>query len=245
MADTAVQESLLAVPFALGKARRVPPVDSRVDERALDAYTREIARPMRRSRRFVAGPLVENLLRDTRRESGWFWRVRQRRIRRRAATSRSCWRVRFSEGLKNYRDLVSCCAICNTWAQSIGTYRDMLATRRRGLPNDCRVLCRRARSPGRATADRPRARVQGLARIESEGDAEALAAERKHARHRLERVARGLSVCRSGAARTARRSTVCCALAHMGSVGQSARVCGVRTRRCRSGSVDCRGRSAT
>ncbi len=195
MADTAVQESLLAVPFALGKLGAYRQSLARY-ERALDAYTREIARLDEAIAAIRRGALVENLLRDNPgEESGWFWRVRQPpdtpegRYLTELLASHD-----FQEGLKNYRDLGFLLRNLNTWAQSIGTYRDMLATRRQGFAERLpRVIAgERALQVERLRSAHAR-EVQGLARIESEGDAEALAAERESMlAMRLERVRTGL-----------------------------------------------------
>ena len=195
MADTAVQESLLAVPFALGKLGAYRQSLARY-ERALDAYTREIARLDEAVAAIRRGALVENLLRDNPgEESGWFWRVRQPpdtpegRYLTELLASHD-----FQEGLKNYRDLGFLLRNLNTWAQSIGTYRDMLATRRQGFAERLpRVIAgERALQFERLRTAHAR-EVQGLARIESEGDIEALAAERESTlAMRLERVRTGL-----------------------------------------------------
>ncbi len=195
MADTAVQESLLAVPFALGKLGAYRQSLARY-ERALDAYTREIARLDEAIAAIRRGALVGNLLRDNPgEESGWFWRVRQPpdtpegRYLTELLASHD-----FQEGLKNYRDLGFLLRNLNTWAQSIGTYRDMLATRRQGFAERLpRVIAgERALQVERLRTAHAR-EVQGLARIESEGDAEALAAERESTlAMRLERVRTGL-----------------------------------------------------
>jgi hypothetical protein len=195
MADTAVQESLLAVPYALGKLGAYRQSLARY-ERALDAYTREMARLDQAIASIRRGALVENILRDNPgEESGWFWRVRQL-----PDTPESRYLTEllashdFQEGLKNYRDLGFLSRNLGAWAQSIGTYRDMLATRRQGFAERLpRVVAGgRALQVERLRADYGR-EVQELARIESEGDAEALAVEKERLlAMRLERVRTGL-----------------------------------------------------
>jgi len=89
MADTAVQESLLAVPFALGKLGAYRQSLARY-ERALDAYTREIARLDEGDRGDSSRGAGREPLRDNPgEESGWFWRVRQLPDTPEAATSRA------------------------------------------------------------------------------------------------------------------------------------------------------------
>src|SRR5258706_13461555 len=134
MEDTAGQESLLAVPFALGKLGAYRQSLARY-ESALDAYTREIARLDEAIAAIRRGALVENILRDNPgEESGWFWRVRQPpdtpegRYLTELLASHD-----FQEGLKKYRDLGFLSRNLKAWAQKIRIYRDMLATRRQGF----------------------------------------------------------------------------------------------------------------
>ncbi len=207
-ADTAVQESLLAVPFALGKLGAYRQALARY-ERALDAYTRETARLDEAIAAIRRGALVENILRDNPgEESGWFWRVRQvpdtpeGRYLTELLASHD-----FQEGLKNYRDLGFLSRNLKAWAQNIGIYRDMLATRRQGFAERLpRVVAgERALQVEQLRAAHAR-EVQGLARIESEGDAGALAAEKERMlAERLERVRAGLERLADPAQREAAR----------------------------------------
>jgi hypothetical protein len=193
--DTAVQESLLAVPFALSKLGAYRQSLANY-ERALDAYTREIARLGEAIAAIRGGALVENILRENPgEESGWFWRVRrlpdapEGRYLGELLASHG-----FQEGLKNYRDLRFLARNLEAWAQSIATYRDMLATRRQGFAQRLpRVIAgERALQTERLRAAHAR-EVQGLERIEREEDAEALAAEKERALAvRLERVRAGI-----------------------------------------------------
>jgi len=195
MEDTAVQESLLAVPFALGKLGAYRQSLANY-ERALDAYTRETARLDEAIAAIRRGALVENILRDNPgEESGWFWRVRRppdtpegRYLSELLASHE------FQEGLKSYRDLGFLSRNLETWARNIGVYRDMLATRRQGFAERLpRVIAgERALQVERLRAAHAR-EVQGLERIEREEDAEALAAQKERAlAERLERVRAGL-----------------------------------------------------
>jgi hypothetical protein len=195
MADTAVQESLLAVPFALGKLGAYRQSLARY-EGALDAYTREIARLDEAIAAIRRGALVENILRDNPGEdSGWFWSVRKP-----PDTPEGRYLIEllashdFQEGLKNYRDLRFLLRNLDTWAQSIGTYRQMLATRRQGFAERLpRVIAgERALQVERLRAAYA-SEAQMLARIENEEDAEALAPEKERAlAMRVERVRTGL-----------------------------------------------------
>jgi len=194
-ADTAVQESLLAVPFALGKLGAFRQSLARY-EQALEAYTRETGRLDDAIAAIRRGALVENILRDNPgEESGWLWRVRElpdtpegRYLTDLLASHE------FQEGLKNYRDLRFLSRNLETWAKNIGSFRDMLATRRQGFAERLpRVIAgERALQAERLRAAYSR-EVQALARIESDGDAEALAGEKERMlAMRLERVRAGL-----------------------------------------------------
>lgn len=193
--DMAVQESLLAVPFAFGKLGAYRQSLERY-ERALDAYTREIARLDEAIAAIRRGALVENILRDNPgEESGWFWRVRRlpdtpegRYLMELLAGNE------FQEGLKNYRDLQFLLHQLDVWAGSMATYRDMLATRRQGF---ARKLPRAVAGERALHAERLRAayvgEVQRLADIESEENAEALAGNKERMlAERLERVRAGV-----------------------------------------------------
>ncbi len=209
--DTAVQESLLAVPFALGKLGAYRQSLASY-ERALDAYTREITRLDEAIAAIRRGALVENILRDNPGdESGWFWRVRQLpdtpegRYLAELLASHD-----FQEGLKNYRDLGFLSRNLKAWAQSIGVYRDMLATRRRGfaerLPRA--IAGERALQVGQLRAAQAR-EVRELERIEREEDVGALAGDKERAlAARLERVSSGLEHLGEPAQREAAREKV-------------------------------------
>jgi hypothetical protein len=196
MADTAVQESLLAVPFALGKAGAYRQSLERY-ERALDAYTREISRLDESIAAIRRGDLIANILRDNPgEESGWFWRVRRlpdtpegRYLMEMLASND------FQEGLKNYRDLDFLSRKLDAGLKSMATYRDILAVRRQGfaerLPRT--IAGERALHLERLRADYL-SEARRLARVEGEEDTEALAGQKQRMlAARLERVRAGLA----------------------------------------------------
>ena len=208
MADAAVQESLLAVPFALGKLGAYRQSLERY-ERALDAYTGEIARLDESIAAIRRGALVANILRDNPgEESGWFWRMRRvpdtpegRYLMELLASNG------FQEGLKNYRDLDFLSRRLDAWEKNIATYRDMLAVRRQAfterLPRT--IAGQRALHIERLRADYL-GETQRLARIESEEDTAALAGEKERTlASRLERVHAGLDRITAPAEREAAR----------------------------------------
>jgi tetratricopeptide (TPR) repeat protein len=141
--DSAVQESLLAVPYAfaqLGADKQA--ADHYVD--AIEAFDREIARLTTSIDSIERGALITDLLAQRadgpREASGWYWRLEQipdsvesRYLYELLATNR------FQEGLKNYRDLLELNRNLDRWVESLGAFDDILDTRQRAyvarLPN--------------------------------------------------------------------------------------------------------------
>jgi tetratricopeptide (TPR) repeat protein len=133
--DSAVQESLLAVPYAfaqLGADKQA--ADHYVD--AIEAFGREIRRLDESIAGIEAGALITELLgehEDVANEAGgWYWRleslpdsVESRYLYELLATNR------FQEGLKNYRDLLNVNRNLDRWVESLGAFDDILDTRQR------------------------------------------------------------------------------------------------------------------
>ncbi len=192
--DTAVQESLLAVPFAYGKLGAHKQSLAGY-ELALAAYSREIERLDQSIEAIRRGSLVENIIRNNPGdESGWFWR-----ISRLPDTPESRYLAEllashaFQEGMKNYRDLRFLADNIGRWTQQSAIYRDMLATRRQGYTERLPRV-----TAGEHALDIERLRaartkyVEELERIEREEDAGALASDKEQAlAARLERLRRG------------------------------------------------------
>ena len=133
--DSAVQESLLAVPYAfaqLGADKQA--ADHYVD--AIEAFSSEIVRLTGSIDSIEKGELITELLgehEDVANEaSGWYWRLE--RIPD-SVESRYLYELlasnRFQEGLKNYRDLKQVNRNLDRWVESLGAFDDILDTRQR------------------------------------------------------------------------------------------------------------------
>jgi tetratricopeptide (TPR) repeat protein len=133
--DSAVQESMLAVPYAfaqLGADKQA--ADHYVD--AIEAFSSEIVRLTQSIDSIEKGELITELLgkhEDAANEaSGWYWRLE--RIPD-SIESRYLYELlasnRFQEGLKNYRDLVELNRNLDRWTESLGAFDDILDTRQR------------------------------------------------------------------------------------------------------------------
>jgi tetratricopeptide (TPR) repeat protein len=181
--DSAVQESLLAVPYAfaqLGANKQA--ADHYVD--AIEAFSGEIARLTASIESIEKGELITNLLGEhedaAEAASGWYWRldripdsVESRYLYELLASNR------FQEGLKNYRDLRQLSRNLEKWTESLGAFDDILDTRQRAYLE---------RLP---TIDTSLARV----------DLEALTARRVELESRLQVIERGEDVVALGTAR--------------------------------------------
>jgi hypothetical protein len=193
--DAAVQESLLAVPYAFGKLGAYRQSLERY-EAALEIYTRESARLDEAIAAIRAGKLVENILRaNPADEAGWFFRMRhppdapEARYLTELLASHA-----FQEALKNYRDLRFLQQNLDNWEGKLTSYHDMVATRRQAYAERLpRVLSReRTLDVQRLHAARDEYSAE-LARIERDGDAAALANDKEKALlERLGRVERAL-----------------------------------------------------
>ena len=133
--DSAVQESMLAVPYAfaqLGADKQA--ADHYVD--AIEAFSSEIVRLTQSIDGIEQGELITELLgqhEDAANEaSGWYWRLE--RIPD-SVESRYLYELlasnRFQEGLKNYRDLVALNRNLERWTESLSAFDDILDTRQR------------------------------------------------------------------------------------------------------------------
>jgi DNA repair exonuclease SbcCD ATPase subunit len=192
--DTAVLESLLAIPYALGKAGAYKQ-SLQEYEHAILLYDREIARLDESIGAIRSGRLTDALLAlNPGEEMGWFWQLR---ALPESAESRYLLTLLashdFHEALKNFRDIQFLRANLARWAENISAFDTILTTRRQAhrerLP---RVLAdSRALSVEEFKAARDRYSAE-IDRIAAQGDAEALADDKgKALLDRLERVKAG------------------------------------------------------
>jgi len=128
--DPAVQESMLAIPYALAK---LDAVSQAADHylNAIEAFYEETNRIDRTIGFIESGEIFDQFLSDDPLDStGWYWRLEDlpegpaaRYLYHLLATHE------FQEGLKNYRDLNYLHDNLDQWQQSISVYENMLETR--------------------------------------------------------------------------------------------------------------------
>jgi hypothetical protein len=128
--DAAVQESLLAVPYAFGKLS-ANAQSAEYYETAVQSYDAETVRIDDAITRIRSGSLLEQVIsseKDSR--YGWFWQLKKIPE---APESRYLYSVLaghdFQEGLKNYRDLVYMSHTLDKWGDSMEAFGDMIDTR--------------------------------------------------------------------------------------------------------------------
>ena len=179
--DAAVQESLMAVPYALGKLGAYQRSLEQY-EATIGVYTREMTRLDGTIAAIRAGKLGTLLLGDEQiEEMGWFWKLEQL-----PDAPESVYLAHliaghdFQEALKNYRDLRFALTRLEQWSSDIGIYQDMLTTRRAAFTGRLPAVLgpRRTQEVARLTAARDRY-ARELARIETESDSLPLATEKE------------------------------------------------------------------
>jgi tetratricopeptide (TPR) repeat protein len=128
--DPAVQESMLAIPYALAK---LDAISQAADHylNAIEAFYEETNRIDQAIGFIESGNIFERFLAVSPLDSaGWYWRVDELPE---GTESRYLYHLlathRFQEGLKNYRDLSYLHRNLDTWQQSVDVYENMLETR--------------------------------------------------------------------------------------------------------------------
>lgn len=139
--DPAVQEGLLAIPYAFGRLG----ADGQAANHYLDAiasFDAELQRVETSIGSIQAGELTTALLEDeTLDASGWQWRLGEIPD---TDETRSLYELlashRFQEGLKNYRDLQFLHGNLDRWSQSLEAFDDILYTRQRAYEQRLPVI---------------------------------------------------------------------------------------------------------
>ena len=133
--DSAVQESLLAVPYAFAQLGADAQAAEHYND-AITAFNGEIARLTSSIEAIEKGELITELLGQhadsTNDATGWYWRLEKVPD---TVESRYLYELmasnRFQEGLKNYRDLLYLNRNLDHWVESLGAFDDILDTRER------------------------------------------------------------------------------------------------------------------
>jgi hypothetical protein len=179
--DSAVQESMLAIPYAMAK---LDSISQAADHylNAVEAFYEENNRIDRTIEHIESGQMFDEFLeQDPLETTGWYWKLEELPA---GPESRYLFHIlasnSFQEGLKNYRDLGYLRRNLEDWQKNIGVYRNML---------DTRELAYNERLP-RIEDSLARADLDGMVgrkldfdarlnSIEQSGDALALATERE------------------------------------------------------------------
>ena len=128
--DPAVQESMLAIPYAMAKLESISQAADHYLN-AIEAFYEESNRLDSMIDLLESGDVFEKLLAyDSRGTTGWYWKLDELPE---GPESRYLFHLlstnEFQEGLKNYRDLVYLADNLDDWQSSIEVYRNMLDTR--------------------------------------------------------------------------------------------------------------------
>ncbi len=127
--DSAVQESLLAVPFAYAKLNAETQA-AKDYARALDIFAAEVTRLDQAIAEADNGLLIDALLKaDSSDVDGWYWQLgKLPEDDRTRYLYFSIADHEFHEGLKSYRDLLALSAHLSTWQEKLGAFQNMLET---------------------------------------------------------------------------------------------------------------------
>jgi tetratricopeptide (TPR) repeat protein len=129
--DSAVQESMLAIPYAMARLDAVSQAaDHYLD--AIEAFYEETRRLEQTIRDIEAGDFFDAFVGNGSLDSsGWYWRLEQLPE---GPESRYLFHLlathEFQEGLKNYRDLNYLYRNLDEWQRNVDVYANMLATRK-------------------------------------------------------------------------------------------------------------------
>ena len=181
--DSAVQESLLAIPYAFSKLdANAQAADHYLD--AVEAYAEEMNRLDAAAEAIRRGHFIEALLADDNQadQRGWFWTMGDLPD---GAESRYLYHLmaghEFQEALKNYRDLKFLETNLNAWEQSVEAFDNMLETRQIAFDQRTPRIDSALASADVDAMDRYRQElVSRINEIQKSGDPVALATEDEH-----------------------------------------------------------------
>lgn len=181
--DSAVQESMLAIPYAMAKLDAVSQAaDYYLD--AIEAFSEETARLEEMIGKIQVGDYFDAFVgNDSMDSSGWYWRLEQLPE---GLESRYLFHLlathEFQEGLKNYRDLNYLYHNLDEWQRNVDVYANMLETRKQAYAARVPVV---ESALARADLDRMVGRKleldSALNNIEASGDWLALASSAEFA----------------------------------------------------------------
>ncbi len=128
--DPAVQESMLAIPFAMAKLESISQAADHYLN-AIEAFYEETSRIDQAIDRIESGELMNSFLdQNPTATTGWYWKLEELPV---GPDSRYLYHLlathKFQEGLKNYRDLHYLWNNLDDWQQSVVVFRNMLDTR--------------------------------------------------------------------------------------------------------------------
>jgi Tfp pilus assembly protein PilF len=128
--DSAVQESMLAIPYALAK---LDSISQAADHylNAIEAFYEESHRIDAAIGKIQSGELMNSFIEDRQEKTtGWYWQLEELPD---GPESRYLYHLlathKFQEGLKNFRDLHYLWRNLDDWQRSVDVYRNMLSTR--------------------------------------------------------------------------------------------------------------------
>ncbi|MGB5491706.1 MAG: tetratricopeptide repeat protein [Woeseiaceae bacterium] len=129
--DSAVQESMLAIPYALAK---LDSISQAADHylNAIEAFYEETNRLDQAIMRIESGEFFDEFVKNDPLDStGWYWRLEKLPE---GTEARYLFHLlaqhEFQEGLKNYRDLSYLYSNLDDWQQNVDVYANMLETRK-------------------------------------------------------------------------------------------------------------------
>ncbi len=129
--DPAVQESMLAIPYALAK---LDSISQAADHylNAIEAFYEETSRLDQTIQRIESGAFFDEFIKDDPLDNtGWYWNLEELPE---GPEARYLFHLlakhEFHEGLKNYRDLSYLYRNLDGWQQNVDVYANMLETRK-------------------------------------------------------------------------------------------------------------------